>query len=108
VLQSFNAQIFNRWGKKVFEWTDPKDGWDGSESQSGVYYYIVTMTTPYRTSRRTSWNHYLNEIKKINSLQSRSISTSAFFMPMQNEENPWKTIDSVKSIRIGLDRGSQA
>lgn len=43
-VQSFNAQIFNRWGKKVFEWTDPKDGWDGSESQSGVYYYIVTMT----------------------------------------------------------------
>jgi gliding motility-associated-like protein len=44
-VKSFNAQIFNRWGKKVFEWTDPKDGWDGSESQSGVYYYIVTMTT---------------------------------------------------------------
>lgn len=43
-VKSFNAQIFNRWGKKVFEWTDPKDGWDGSESQSGVYYYIVTMT----------------------------------------------------------------
>jgi len=44
-VKTFNAQIFNRWGNKVYEWTDPKDGWDGSNSQAGVYYYIVTMTT---------------------------------------------------------------
>jgi gliding motility-associated-like protein len=43
-VKTFNAQIFNRWGKKVYEWSDPKDGWDGSDSQAGVYYYIVTMT----------------------------------------------------------------
>jgi gliding motility-associated-like protein len=44
-VKSFNAQIFNRWGKKVFEWTDPKEGWDGSSAEAGVYYYIVQMTT---------------------------------------------------------------
>jgi gliding motility-associated-like protein len=44
-VKTFNAQIFNRWGKKVFEWTDPKEGWDGSSSEAGVYFYIVTMTT---------------------------------------------------------------
>lgn len=44
-VNSFNAQIFNRWGKKVYEWTDPKEGWDGSTSEAGVYYYIVQMTT---------------------------------------------------------------
>lgn len=44
-VSSFNAQIFNRWGKKVYEWTDPKEGWDGSNAEAGVYYYIVQMTT---------------------------------------------------------------
>ena len=44
-VKTFNAQIFNRWGKKVFEWTDPKEGWDGNSSEAGVYFYIVTMTT---------------------------------------------------------------
>lgn len=44
-VKSFNAQIFNRWGKKVYEWTDPKDGWDGSNAAAGVYYYIVQMVT---------------------------------------------------------------
>ena len=44
-VKTFNAQIFNRWGKKVYEWTDPKEGWDGSSAEAGVYYYIVQMTT---------------------------------------------------------------
>ncbi len=44
-VSAFNAQIFNRWGKKVYEWTDPKEGWDGSNAEAGVYYYIVQMTT---------------------------------------------------------------
>ena len=44
-VKTFNAQIFNRWGKKVYEWTDPKDGWDGSNAEAGVYYYIVEMIT---------------------------------------------------------------
>lgn len=44
-VKTFNAQIFNRWGKKVYEWSDPKEGWDGSNAQAGVYYYIVQMTT---------------------------------------------------------------
>jgi gliding motility-associated-like protein len=44
-VSQFNAQIFNRWGRKVYEWTDPKTGWDGGDSEAGVYYYIVQLTT---------------------------------------------------------------
>jgi gliding motility-associated-like protein len=44
-VNSFTAQIFNRWGKKIYEWSDPKGGWDGSNAEAGVYYYIVQLTT---------------------------------------------------------------
>lgn len=44
-VKTFNAQIFNRWGKKVYEWSDPKEGWDGGDAAAGIYYYIVVMTT---------------------------------------------------------------
>ncbi|MCR4583426.1 MAG: gliding motility-associated C-terminal domain-containing protein [Prevotella sp.] len=29
-LTEFHAYIFNRWGQKLFEWTDPAGGWDGT------------------------------------------------------------------------------
>jgi gliding motility-associated-like protein len=44
----FKAEIFNRWGVKVYEWTDPLGGWDGKIQQTnlpasdGVYYFIIT------------------------------------------------------------------
>ena len=38
----FHGYIFNRWGKKLFEWTDITQGWDGQHNGSkvadGVYY----------------------------------------------------------------------
>jgi gliding motility-associated-like protein len=37
--------VYNRWGEKVFETTDPNIGWDGTfrgkEAQSGVYVYYM-------------------------------------------------------------------
>jgi len=41
--------IFDRWGKKIYEFTDPATGWDGkttagAESAAGTYYYIITAT----------------------------------------------------------------
>ena len=42
---SFHAWIFNRWGQKLFEWTDISKGWDGkyngSPVKDGVYYVLV-------------------------------------------------------------------
>lgn len=42
---SFECHIFNRWGIKVAEFTDPSQGWDGYHNgklaPSGVYYYVI-------------------------------------------------------------------
>ena len=29
-IVSFEAAVFNRWGKRLHRWTDPADGWDGT------------------------------------------------------------------------------
>lgn len=44
-IVSFKAQVFDRWGKKLCEWTDPADGWDGraggSDAPDGGYYLHI-------------------------------------------------------------------
>ena len=41
----FHAYIFNRWGQKLFEWTDIDGGWDGTHNgtpvKAGVYFVLV-------------------------------------------------------------------
>jgi len=46
----FRASIYNRWGKKIYEWGDINTGWRGiNEAGSfvpgGTYYWTVTLTT---------------------------------------------------------------
>jgi len=46
-IVSFNCIIFNRWGKKIYEWSDVSKGWDGKteggkQCSDGVYYYILS------------------------------------------------------------------
>jgi gliding motility-associated-like protein len=47
-LISFKCWIFNRWGQKVYTWTDPSKGWDGMfnglPATPGAYYYIIEAT----------------------------------------------------------------
>jgi len=47
-LNSFAFSIFNRWGEKVYETTNPAEGWDGSyllsQCQQGVYIFQLTAT----------------------------------------------------------------
>ena len=44
-LVEFHAYIFNRWGQKLYEWTDPDSGWDGTHNgkdvSDGVYFVLV-------------------------------------------------------------------
>lgn len=44
-LVEFHAYIFNRWGQKLFDWTDPAEGWDGTYNgkpvKDGVYFVLV-------------------------------------------------------------------
>jgi gliding motility-associated-like protein len=47
-IKEFKCVIYNRWGKKIYEWTDPSKGWNGkingngADASPGVYYYIIT------------------------------------------------------------------
>lgn len=41
-----SLQIFNRWGKLVFESTDYRNDWDGDDLKSGTYYYILDINDP--------------------------------------------------------------
>ena len=44
-IVEFHAYIFNRWGQKLFEWSNPAEGWDGTYNGSpvkdGVYFVVV-------------------------------------------------------------------
>lgn len=44
-IVSFHAYIFNRWGQKLYEWTDIDGGWDGTyhgkQVPVGVYFVLV-------------------------------------------------------------------
>ena len=45
-LKTINAQLFSRWGLKMYEWNDINGGWDGKTCSgdsvpSGTYFYII-------------------------------------------------------------------
>ena len=44
-LAEFHCWVYNRWGKLVYEWTDPAKGWDGTingrPAAEGAYYYVI-------------------------------------------------------------------
>ena len=44
-LREFHCWVYNRWGKLVYEWTDPAKGWDGTVNgrpgAEGAYYYVI-------------------------------------------------------------------
>ena len=48
-VTSLNAQLFDRWGLKLFEWNTVHGGWDGRTTAGGMasegtYYYIIVAT----------------------------------------------------------------
>jgi gliding motility-associated-like protein len=47
-VKTFSGFIYNRWGKKLYEWTDVTGGWDGkvngSKAIDGVYFYVIKGT----------------------------------------------------------------
>jgi gliding motility-associated-like protein len=44
-VKTFNAQVFNRWGKPIFSWNDVENGWDGTfngeKVGEGTYFYVI-------------------------------------------------------------------
>ena len=47
-LIDFSCEIFNRNGQRIYGFTDPSDGWDGTwhgkTVKPGVYYYVIIAT----------------------------------------------------------------
>ena len=71
-LIEFHAYIFNRWGQKLFDWTDPAEGWDGkfngSDVKEGVYFLLVKA--------KGADGHVYNIRKDINLLRGYTEGTS--------------------------------
>ena len=48
-ISSIDIKIYNRWGDLVYETTDPRINWDGTDMKSGealsegVYYYVCDV-----------------------------------------------------------------
>jgi len=48
-VESIELEVYNRWGQKVFETTEPEIKWDGTDMndnrplESGVYFYVCTV-----------------------------------------------------------------
>ena len=44
-IVEFHAYIFNRWGQKLFDWTNINEGWDGTVHgkpvKDGTYFVLV-------------------------------------------------------------------
>lgn len=61
-VRQFRLMIFNQWGQKMFETSDPNTGWDGkfkgSKQPSGVYIYVcaATMANGEKVEKKGSVN----------------------------------------------------
>ena len=47
-VKSFQANVFNRWGRLIYTWNSVSDGWDGKSNNdvmpNGTYYYVISGT----------------------------------------------------------------
>ena len=41
-ISNMHGTIYNRWGRKIYEWEGMDNFWDGSGHKAGVYYYIIS------------------------------------------------------------------
>jgi gliding motility-associated-like protein len=51
-VQSLHVKIYDRWGLKLYEWTDPEKGWDGNTTggepvPEGTYFYMIDFVDYY-------------------------------------------------------------
>lgn len=72
-IVEFHAYIFNRWGQKLFDWTDPSQGWNGkfhgTDVKDGVYYVLVKA--------KGADGHVYNIRKDVNLLRGFTESNSS-------------------------------
>lgn len=67
-IKEFHCWVYNRWGKLVYEWSDPAKGWDGNiggrPAAAGAYYYVIRALGTDAESGYMSKPAYNNKIKK--------------------------------------------
>lgn len=44
LVKHYRISIYNRWGQRIFESTNPSKGWDGSNGQIGVYNWVINYS----------------------------------------------------------------
>ena len=66
----FKAVIFNRWGQKLYEWTDPAGGWDGKYKGKDVAEgtYFVNVTAKGADGRHFNIRRDVNLLRGYNQL----------------------------------------
>ena len=70
----FHAYIFNRYGQKLYEWTDLDGGWDGTHNghpvKDGVYFVYVKARgadgKEYNIRRDVNLIRKFNEVENTN------------------------------------------
>jgi gliding motility-associated-like protein len=69
-ITEFKCMIFNRWGEKLYEWSDVTKGWNGkingngAEASPGIYYYVITATDKKEKNYEQKGFFYLLKEKK--------------------------------------------
>lgn len=59
---SATVNVFNRWGALVFENSNYQNNWSPSSLEDGVYYYLLSVTTP--TGKVESYQGYFHLMRK--------------------------------------------
>lgn len=69
-IKEFHCWVYNRWGRLVYEWTDPAKGWDGTingrPAAEGAYFYVIRAlgTDAEENAKYTLKPIYTKAIKK--------------------------------------------
>ncbi|NDW09463.1 gliding motility-associated C-terminal domain-containing protein [Dysgonomonas sp. 520] len=67
-ITKFKCTIFNSWGNKLYEWTDPSKGWDGKYKgklvNTGAYYYVIEYTDSRGKKRHKAGDVNILRMKK--------------------------------------------
>jgi gliding motility-associated-like protein len=62
-IKEFTMQIFNRWGRLIYETADPNKRWDGKQdgemALTGTYVYRITASGPTGTRQTREGNFNL-------------------------------------------------
>lgn len=76
-IVEFHGYIFNRWGQKLFEWTDVSKGWDGKHNgtpvKEGVYF--VRVIAKGADGREYNIRRDVNLLRGYNQTESGSTTT---------------------------------